>query len=60
LPEEWKESIVAPIYKKGDKRDFSNYRGIYLLPTMKNFIQLPAVKVYSISRGNYWGSAVWF
>ena len=34
LPEEWKESIIVPIYEKGDKTDSSNYRGILLLPTM--------------------------
>ena len=33
LPEEWKESIVAPIYKKGDKTDYTNYRGKSLLST---------------------------
>jgi hypothetical protein len=32
LPEEWRESIV-PVYKKGDKTDCNNYRGISLLPT---------------------------
>jgi hypothetical protein len=33
LPEQCKESIIVPIYKKGDKTDFSNYRGISLLST---------------------------
>jgi hypothetical protein len=25
LPEEWKESVIFPIYDKGDKTDCSNY-----------------------------------
>ena len=33
LPEEWKESIIVPMYRKGDKTDWNNYRGISLLPT---------------------------
>jgi hypothetical protein len=34
LLEEWKESITVPTYKKGDKIDCSNYRGISILLTM--------------------------
>jgi len=34
LPEEWKESIIVPIYAKGDKTDCSSYRGKSLVPTI--------------------------
>jgi len=33
LPEEWKESIIVHIYKKGEKTECSNYIGILILPT---------------------------
>jgi hypothetical protein len=33
LPDQWKESIILPVHKKGDRTDYSNYRGISLLST---------------------------
>jgi hypothetical protein len=33
LPQQWKESIIVPIHKKGHKTDFNSYRGISLFST---------------------------
>ena len=59
MPEEWKELIIVPIYKKGEKPDCNNYRGTSLSPTTYKIFQHPALKVNSICRGIYWGSSMW-
>jgi hypothetical protein len=38
LPEEWKESFIVPMCRKGDKTDCSNYRILSLLPTMYKIV----------------------
>ena len=37
LPEEWKESIIVPIHKKGDKTECNNYRGISFCQPLTKF-----------------------
>jgi len=46
LPEQWKESITVPIYKKGDEIDCTNYRGVsHLSPKIQNSSQCPSDKL---------------
>jgi hypothetical protein len=54
LPHQWKESIVVPIHKKGEKTDCSNYRGISLLSTSYKILSNILLSRL-ICRRNYWG-----
>jgi hypothetical protein len=38
LPDDWKESILEPIYNNEDNTDCSNYRSVSLLPTTYNIL----------------------
>jgi hypothetical protein len=38
LPDQWKESIIVPIHKKGDKSDCNNYHEILLLSISYNIL----------------------
>lgn len=48
-PQEWQIGVVAPIFKKGDKAECSNYRGISLLSLpAKLYAKILEVKVRAI------------
>jgi hypothetical protein len=38
LPDQWKESIIVPVHKKGDKTDCNNYHGISQLSTSNKIL----------------------
>jgi len=58
VPEEWKESIIVHIHKRGIKQ-IVIIIGAYHFFQSQNFIQHPALKVNSICEGNYRGSSMW-
>ena len=57
IPYEWSEGILCPIYKIGDRNQYNNYRGIYLLNiTYKIFAILLYSRLSKIIKpviGNY-------
>jgi hypothetical protein len=57
LPQQWKESIIIPIYKMGDKTDRNNFRGISLLSTayriLSNILLARLTPYVSEIIGNY-------
>jgi hypothetical protein len=47
LPDQWKESIIVPVHKKGDKTNRCNYRGTAII---QNVIEYSSLKAKSIHR----------
>ena len=39
FPKRWKQANIIPLYKKGDKREPSNYRSVSLLPLFGKILE---------------------
>ena len=50
LSEQWKESIIAPIYKKGHKTDCSKQRGISILSTTYKILSNILLSTFHMQR----------
>jgi hypothetical protein len=59
FPDQWKESIIVPIYKNGNKADSSNYRGISLLSITYKILSNILLSRLCPYRWNYWGLSEW-
>jgi len=60
LPEEWKQSVIVPIHKKGDKTECNNYRGISLLPaTYKILSNILLSRLIPYAEEIMGGSSMW-
>lgn len=57
LPKEWTEAIICPIYKKGDKSECQNYRGIALLNVaykiLATYLKNKLIEEMEINIGEY-------
>ena len=49
LPEEWKESIIAPIHKKGDKTDCNAAHTVFAIKLFKKKSQIRSRPIPSTS-----------
>jgi len=50
MPDDWKVGLIVPLFKKGDKMKYENYRGITLLNVaykIQSSIVLERLKEYS-------------
>jgi len=59
LPEEWKENIIVPTHKKGDKTDCSNYREISLLSSTYKILSNTLLSRLTPYAEEILGSSMW-
>ena len=50
IPNEWRNAVITPIFKKGDRREPKNYRGISILNTCYKLYS----KILNMKLQKYW------
>lgn len=50
VPEDWTNSIIRPVFKKGDKKDCANYRGISLIDVAAKIFSIILLKRFQTER----------
>ena len=53
FPKQWKNAVVTPLYKGGDKEDLSNYRPISVLPILSKIYERHILKHLSAYLENH-------
>ena len=59
MPQEWKESIIVPIDKNGNKTNIITIGAYRFCQLRTKFCPTSFSEVNSTCRGNYWGSSMW-
>ncbi|KAK2705998.1 hypothetical protein QYM36_016128 [Artemia franciscana] len=54
IPEEWRTSVIIPVFKKGDRADYTNYRGISLILNSAKELPPPYSFKRNIGRQSRW------
>ena len=60
IPQEWKDSIIAPIPKKGDFSICNNWRGISLLDIVESCLQRSSNSQCGFRRGKVCVNKIFF
>jgi len=59
LSEEWTDSFILLIYRKGNKTDCSDYKGMSLLSTIYKILSNILLSRLTPYGRNNWGSSMW-